>query len=99
MLYALLVGRRGQARDVLSSWTWNLRRLGEIRAARSQVKGFRGIPDRELNDAMMSGSARISQFVRGQIGGGEDRLSGLARSGRGMADVLDRKSTRLNSSH
>src|SRR3546814_3084365 len=80
MLYALLVGRRGQARDVLSSWTWNLRRLGEIRAARSQVKGFRGIPDRELNDAMMSGSARISQFVRGQIGGGEDRLSGLARS-------------------
>src|SRR3546814_6949862 len=66
MLYALLVGRRGQARDVLSSWTWNLRRLGEIRAARSQVKGFRGIPDRELNDAMMSGSARISQFVRGQ---------------------------------
>src|SRR3546814_11964889 len=37
---------------------------------------------------MMSGSARISQFVRGQIGGGEDRFSGLARSGRGMADVL-----------
>src|SRR3546814_18132714 len=66
MLYALLVGRRGQARDVLSSWTWNLRRLGEIRAARSQVKGFRGIPDRELNDAMISGSARISQYV--QIG-------------------------------
>ena len=37
---------------------------------------------------MARGSARLNQFLRGQIGGGEDRLGGLARSGRDAAGVL-----------
>ena len=37
---------------------------------------------------MARGSARFNQFVRGQIGGGEDRLTGWARSGRDVAGAL-----------
>ena len=37
---------------------------------------------------MARGSARFSQFLRGQIGGGDDRLGGLARTGRDAAGVL-----------
>ena len=68
IVYALLAGRRRRAGDVVTAWTWNLRRLGELRAARQQVKGFRHVKDREVNRAMVRGSARLSQFVRGQIG-------------------------------
>ena len=85
VLYSVLVGRRGQARDVAAAWLWNLRRLGDLRDARRAVKRFRHVPDREVRRMMSRGSARFRQFTRGQIGAGEDRLSGLARSGRGLA--------------
>ena len=88
VLYALLVGRGGHARDISASWLWNLRRAGELREARRQVRSFRRVSDRDLRRLMISGSARFSQFVRGQIGRGEDRLSGLARSGREAAGVM-----------
>ncbi len=88
ILYAIVVGRTGQARDVAGSWLWNLRRIGEVRAARRQVRAFRALPDREIRSAMVPGSARLSQFLRGQIGAGDDRLTGLARTGRGMAGSL-----------
>lgn len=87
-IYALLVGRRGQARDIAAGWFWNLHRLSELREARQQVKSFRTVPDREVRRFMARGSARFKQFLRGQIGGGEDRLSGWARSGRDAAGAL-----------
>jgi GT2 family glycosyltransferase len=87
-LYALIVGRAGQARDLGAAWIWNLRRLGELRDARRQVATFRRLPDREVRRFMARGSARFRQFVRGQIGGGEDRLTGWARSGRDVAGAL-----------
>lgn len=88
VLYALVVGRTGQARDITAGWIWNLRRIGELRDARRQVRAFRRVPDREVRRFMARGSARLRQFVRGQIGGGEDRLSGWARSGRDVAGAL-----------
>jgi hypothetical protein len=88
VLYALVVGRTRHARDVAGSWLWNLRRLDELRSARQQVKAFRRVPDSEVRRFMARGSARVNQFVRGQIGGGDDRLSSLARSGRDAAGVL-----------
>jgi GT2 family glycosyltransferase len=88
VLYALLVGRTRQARDVAGAWLWNLRRLDELRGARQQVREFRRVPDSEVRRFMARGSARFSQFLRGQIGGGDDRLGGLARTGRDAAGVL-----------
>ena len=98
IVYALLAGRRHRAADVVKAWTWNLRRLGELRVARRQVKGFRHVSDREVGRAMASGSARLSQFLRGQIGRGEDRFSGLAKGGRGVANAFQSGSLRVSAS-
>ncbi len=88
VLYTLVVGRTRQARDVAGSWLWNLRRLDELRGARQQVREFRRVPDAEVRRFMTRGSARLNQFLRGQFGGGEDRLGGLARTGRDAAMAL-----------
>ncbi|MDQ2649457.1 MAG: glycosyltransferase family 2 protein [Actinomycetota bacterium] len=87
-VYTLIVGRTRNARDIVAAWTWNLRRIGELREARQHVNGFRRVPDREVRNFMTRGSARLNQFVRGQLGGGEDRLAGWARTGRDAAGAL-----------
>ena len=88
VLYALVAGRTKRVGDVVYGWTWNLRRLGELRDARRQVRGFRRVSDGDVRSNMHRGSARLSQLLRGQIGRGEDRLTGLARSGREAAGVM-----------
>lgn len=93
--YALLVGRRGHARDIVAAWWWNLRNLSGLRDARRAVKGFRHVPDREIRPLMTPGSARLRQFTRGQIGSGDDRFRGLARSGRDVAGTLRTGSLQL----
>ncbi len=95
VLYALLVGRTRQARDIASAWVWNIRRLGELREARRQVSTFRSVPDREIRGLMTRGSARFRQFARGQIGAGDDRLTGWARSGRGVSGALSGQAARM----
>lgn len=86
--YALLVGRRSNAADLLSGWWWNLRRTGELREARRQVRSFRRVSDREIRGFMVRGSARFAQFLRGDRGRSDDRLAGWARSGRSAAGSL-----------
>ncbi len=87
-LYSLVAGRRRGVGDIVHAWTWNLRRLSELRVARRQVKAFRHTSDHEVRQAMSRGSARMSQFLRGQIGKGEDRFTGIAGRGRDVAGVL-----------
>ncbi len=67
IVYALVVGRTAQARSVAGAWTWNLRRFGELRAARAQVKAFRRVKDREVRRLQTPGSARVTGYVRRQI--------------------------------
>lgn len=88
VIYALVAGRTRHARDVAGGWLWNLRRLDELRGARQQVRSFRRVSDAEIRHIMARGSARFSQFLRGQLGGGDARLSGLAQSGREAAGAL-----------
>ena len=88
VIYALVAGRTKRVGDVFHAWTWNLRRLGELREARRQVRSFRHVPDSDVRRNMHRGSARLSQLVRGQIGRGDDRLTGLARSSREAAGVM-----------
>ena len=94
-VYALAAGEAHQAADVCSAWTWNLRRIGAIRRKRKAIRGFRTVPDSEVRDLQVRGSARVSAFVRGQIGkGGDDRLSAMTRSGRQFAGTLKARSSR-----
>jgi GT2 family glycosyltransferase len=95
VVYSLVAGRVSHAREVGAAWVWNLRRLRDVRSARRHVKGFRTVKDREIRRLMVSGSARFSQFVRGQIGS-EDRFGGVARTGRGVVAAARRGTLRVS---
>ena len=86
VLYSLIGGRVSHARDIGSAWVWNLSRLRDLRSARRHVKGFRRVSDREIRRLMVRGSARFSQFVRGQISA-EDEEGSVARAGKGLLDA------------
>ncbi|MEY2463603.1 MAG: hypothetical protein QOH64_1741 [Acidimicrobiaceae bacterium] len=87
-LYALIAGRIGHAREVAGAWTWNLKRISEVRAARARLRRVRQLPDSEVRKLQVSGSARFSAFLRGQIGGGDDRLKSMSSAGRDLAGSL-----------
>ena len=89
LLYSLLVGRRGQAMDVVRAWRWNLQRRDEIRTWRQRVADFRTVPDAEIRHLQLRGSARVVRFLRGQNRGGSrsDRIQASFR--RGVDGVRD----------
>jgi GT2 family glycosyltransferase len=60
---AILARDRERARAVLGAWTWNARHLGEVRAARTQVKAHRLFPDSEVRRLQLRGSARLSRYL------------------------------------
>jgi GT2 family glycosyltransferase len=86
--YAMLGGHPAHARDVLSAWPWNLRRLREVRARRRAVRATRSVSDKEVRALQVGGSARLSAFLRGQIGRREDRITVAARSSRDLAGAM-----------
>src|SRR4029077_8628305 len=71
VVYGLVSGRRATSRAIVGSWRWNLRRFGEVRAARAALKAQRLLPDSEVRRLQVRGSARFTAFVRGQMAAGE----------------------------
>ncbi|WP_195210273.1 glycosyltransferase family 2 protein [Actinomarinicola tropica] len=88
VLFALVTGRPGQARDVASAWTWNLRRLGSLRQRRRALQSVRRVPDAEIRSLQVGGSARIAAFLRGQLAVGEDPFGSAATIGRRLVDTV-----------
>ncbi len=78
--YLTLAGRRGQAKALVGSVSWNLSRLGEIRERRALLREVRKVPDAEIRALQVGGSARLNGFFRGQFGAGQDRLAGFVGS-------------------
>ncbi len=72
---AAFTARFGQVRDIVSAWTWNLSRLGEIRRRRAGLRPKITISPGEIRAGQESGSVRINAFVRGQIGRGDRAFS------------------------
>lgn len=70
MIIALASGRLGQVKDVFGAWTWNLRRLDQIRRRRAGLEPHITASRRDLAALQEAGSVRINAFVRGQIGRG-----------------------------
>lgn len=70
IVVSVLVGRRGQAREVIGAWRWNLGRRSEIREARRHVEEFRTIGDGEIRRLQARGSARAANYFRSQQRGG-----------------------------
>ena len=71
VIYLTVVGRRRAARAIVSAWTTNLRSFGELRAARRQVRAYRVWPDSEVRRLQARGNARLTRFLRGQLGRGD----------------------------
>ena len=67
MMFGVLAGHTATARDTASAWTWNARRLRDIRAARKVVRRSRQVPDSAVRHLQARGSARFSLFLRGQL--------------------------------
>lgn len=84
-VYALAVGRVTQSADVLGAWSWNARRLGEIRARRRHLRSVRGLGDGEIRRLQGRGSARLTSYLRGELGSGDRVRASLTEAGRDLA--------------
>lgn len=80
--FALITGRPGQARDVVTAWSWNLRRMGSLRRRRAHLRSVRLVRDSEVRSLQVRGSARVAAFLRGQLATGEDTFGSAATVGR-----------------
>ena len=87
LAYALVTGRRRTAAAIAGAWTWNLRRAGELRRLRRELRRIRAMPDSEVRRLQVRGSARFTAFLRGQLAG-EDRARVLTAAGRDLAVSL-----------
>ena len=87
MAYALVLGRFRQAGDLVEGWTWNLRRMRSLMRARRRVQKGRRVKDSDIRRLQVRGSARLTSFLRGQIGG-DARWTALAQRGRTWAGEL-----------
>lgn len=96
VLYALLFGRVRHAADVITAWTWNLRRLGSIRSRRRELRAIRLVPDKDIRRMQVRGSAQIAGAFRGQRGAGDDRLSSMAGAGRELAQTMRSGNARVS---
>lgn len=94
VVYATLAGRRRTAASVVDAWRWNRSHRAENRAARARVAALRSVPDSEVRRLQGRGSARFALFLRGQVGGGDDRVKAFSRSAGDLAGSLRRGPTR-----
>lgn len=84
--YCLFTGRFDHARDVASAWTWNVEHLGGLHRRRKTLRRVRAVRDREIRTLQIGGSARVSGFVRRQIGHGHRPVdAGVTHRGRELA--------------
>jgi hypothetical protein len=82
VVVAMVSGRFRQAADVVGAYSWNLRRTGSILAKRRANARRRQLTDLEIRRLQVRGSARLTAFVRGQLGTGEAGGGSLADAGR-----------------
>ncbi|NLV55374.1 MAG: glycosyltransferase family 2 protein [Acidimicrobiales bacterium] len=95
-LAALLSGRFRHVADVVGAWTWNLRRLPAVWRRRRRLARVRTVSDAEVRHLQVRGSARLTASLRGQVGGGDDRLGALAATGRDLGAVMRAPLTRVS---
>ncbi|MCU1485015.1 MAG: hypothetical protein JWN67_1761 [Actinomycetia bacterium] len=86
ILFGLFAGRRQLAKEQVGAWSWNLRRLSEIRARRTSLRAVRQFPDSEVRRLQVGGSVRVRAYVRGELHAGERLRSQFAGLGRELSD-------------
>jgi GT2 family glycosyltransferase len=82
VVVSVVSGRFRQAGDVVGAYTWNLRRTGSMLAKRRANRRRRQLTDLEIRRLQVRGSARLTAFIRGQLGAGEAGGGSIADAGR-----------------
>lgn len=60
---AAIAGHFGEAIGVAKAWGWNIRRIGEIRAARRSIQETRVVSDRAIRRVQVPVTARMFSYV------------------------------------
>lgn len=94
LVYALVLGRFGHARDIASSWWWNLRRPISLLRKRRAVSRVRRVNDFSVRQLQVGGSARLRGFIRGQLAK-EERFSDITNASRDLAISVTRGAARV----
>ena len=94
LVYSAAVGRFRHAGDIIHAWTWNAHGRGEIRQRRKDLSAHRAVRDADVRRLQVRGSSRLSAFLRGQLGSGEDRLGSVTGAGRDLVSNLRSSSAR-----
>ncbi len=100
-VFGVVTGRFHHAADVVAAWAWNVRHRGSVRARRRLLAAHRTVADRDVRRLQVRGSARVSAFLRGQLGldqsrMGDNRLGNMTGAGRDL--VTNLRSARARSS-
>lgn len=82
MAYGLLSVRPDLTRDMAAAWRWNLRRLGQIRRRRRDLRHLRTVSDRDLSRLQVRGWTRLRLLTRGPVDGPDLVRSGIAAASR-----------------
>ena len=94
-IYAFVSGRRVQARENIAAWSWNLRRLSDVRERRRGLRAVRQFPDSEVRRLQQGGSVRVRSYVRGELHAGERLRASFAGISRELGDTSARGSRRV----
>ncbi len=63
VLTATFAGDRRRVRVVSAAWRWNLHHLGEVRRARAANRAVSRVPDRQVRQLQLRGSARLATYL------------------------------------
>ena len=86
--YGLVVGKFGQARDVIAAWFWNLSRTGQLMGRRQQLRRVRHVSDGEVRDLQSSGFARLTSLARVPGADDDEDVTPLARTAQRTVEFL-----------
>lgn len=90
VLALVVTGRWARARGVVGGWWRNARNARELRRARRTVQRSRRVPDADVRELMVRGSARVRTYLGHRLHAG-DRIQDVSERTRA---VLDSASTR-----
>lgn len=86
-MVALVARRWGDARQLVSAWTWNLRQLNRLRPLRRAVHRSRAVPDSEVRRLQVRGSVRLTNYLQRRLHA-EDRARALVSAGHELVETM-----------
>lgn len=81
LVVAVASGDRCRVRAVLHAWRWNLADVARLRRRRAAVRAVRVVPDADVRELQVRGSARMAGFFARLTAQGLDAAHGLRRAG------------------